>query len=184
MAEYYLISQLPSLDGIGDNTEIPITEERLYELCDRFMGKKAKIEIEKLTLLPPRVGEKSSSAVVEAWNDGERNLRFALAKVRSEKMNKSFDGTAHRLSNDHLKIASQAVAIDNPLEAERFLNNYRLTFLEALRPMDTFSEEYVYYYALKLKLLLHIRKFDTDAGITRYKKIYDSVLSGDGEVTE
>ncbi len=28
MAEYYLISQLPSLDGISENTPIPITEEQ------------------------------------------------------------------------------------------------------------------------------------------------------------
>ena len=29
MAEYYLVSQLPSLDGLGDNMPLPITEERL-----------------------------------------------------------------------------------------------------------------------------------------------------------
>lgn len=42
MAEYYLIAQLPSLDGLGDNMPIPITEERFLELCSRFLGKKAQ----------------------------------------------------------------------------------------------------------------------------------------------
>ena len=49
MAEYYLISQLPSLDGIGENTPIPITEERFLELCSRLLGKKAQNKIKKLT---------------------------------------------------------------------------------------------------------------------------------------
>ncbi|MBE6643646.1 MAG: hypothetical protein E7615_08345 [Ruminococcaceae bacterium] len=184
MAEYYLISQLPSLDGIADSAELPITEERLYELCDRFLGTKAKKEIEGLTLIPPKHGEKSQSALVEAWNEGERNLRFALAKVRSEKMKKTLGDAVFQVPSEYLKTASVAVEIDSPLEAERFLNKYRLEYLETLRPVDSFSLDYVYYYALRLKLMQHIRGFNKEAGITRYKKIYDSVLNGDGEVTE
>ena len=38
MAEYYLMSQLPSLDGVGENTPLPITEERFSELCHRFLS--------------------------------------------------------------------------------------------------------------------------------------------------
>ena len=49
MAEYYLISQLPSLDGIGENTQLTITEERFLELCHRFLGEKASNELENLT---------------------------------------------------------------------------------------------------------------------------------------
>ena len=41
MAEYYLISQLPSLDGIGENSPVPITEERFMELCEGSLKKKA-----------------------------------------------------------------------------------------------------------------------------------------------
>ena len=40
MAAYYLISQLPALDGIGDNVPLPITEERFVELCGRFLKAK------------------------------------------------------------------------------------------------------------------------------------------------
>ena len=42
MAEYYLVSQLPSLDGINENTPLPITTERFEELCRRFIGNGAK----------------------------------------------------------------------------------------------------------------------------------------------
>ena len=179
MAEYYLISQLPSLDGIGENSALPITEERFNELCSRFLSKKALNELNKLSLIPPRTPEKSSSALIEAWNMGERNLRLALCKVRTEKMKKSFDSGNNSLPVALIKAANTAAEAESPLEAENFLNRYRLDFLETLRPMDNFSDEFVFYYALKLKLILRIRQFDADSGKTAYRNIYNSVLNGE-----
>lgn len=179
MAEYYLISQLPSLDGIGENAPIPITEDRFLELCNRFLGKKAQTEIKKLTLVPPRIHEKSGSALIEAWNEGERNLRLALGKARAEKMKKPFEMGNRALPVELTKAASAAVEIENPLDAENFLSHYRLEFLETLRPMDTFSEDFVFYYGLKLKLMLRTRQFDEKLGEATYRNIYNSILNGD-----
>ncbi len=179
MSEYYLISQLPSLDGISENVPLPITEERFFELCNQISGKRIQNEINKMTLLPSREYEKSSSSLIENWNNGERNLRLALAKVRAEKMRKSFEIENNVLSSELIKIANTAVEIESPMEAEKFLNSYRLEFLETLRPMDNFSEEFIYYYGLKLKLISHIRQFDTNAGEIAYKNIYNSIMSGD-----
>lgn len=179
MAEYYFLAQLPSLDGIGENIPLPITPERFLELCERFLGKKAMLEVERLTLMPPREGEKSASALVEKWNEGERNLRLALAKVRAEKMKKPFDTENVSFSAEVMKAVRTAVEIESPLEAEKFLNGYRLDFLDSLRPMDAFSIESVYFYGLKLKLLLRIRQFDADKGTAAYKNIYNSIMNGD-----
>lgn len=179
MSEYYLISQLPSLDGLNENTPLPITEERFYELCDRFFGKKAKDKIKELTLLPSRDYEKSSSTFIDAWNDGERNLRLALAEIRAGKMKKTFERGNNPLPVELIKIATAATEAESPLEAEKLLNTYRLEFLEALRPIDNFSEDYVYYYSLKLKLILQLRQFDTAKGEAAYKKIYNSIVNGD-----
>lgn len=179
MSEYYLMSQLPSLDGIGENMPVPITEERFTELCNSFLGKKAQNKIIKLTLTPPPTHEKSGSALIEAWDEGERNLRLALAKVRADKMKKSFDAQINHLPVELTRVASTAADMDDPLEAEKFLDRHRLEFLESLRPMDTFSEDSVFYYGLKLKLLLRIRKFDTAAGETAYRNIYTSIMNGD-----
>ncbi len=179
MAEYYLVSQLPSLDGISENTPLPITSERFGDLCQRFLGKKSYIESEKLTLVPPRNPEKSSSALIEKWNEGERNLRFALAKIRAEKMNKNFDIENKSFSPALLQAVRTAVDIESPLDAETFLNKYRLDFLETLRPADSFSEEFVFYYGLRLKLLERIRKFDSESGEIAYRNFYDSIINGD-----
>ncbi|MBQ8908211.1 MAG: DUF2764 family protein [Clostridia bacterium] len=179
MAEYYLISQLPSLDGLSESAPLPITEERFAELCGRFLSKRARAIMEKLTLSPSRTVEKTGSALVDAWNEGEQNLRFALGKARAEKMKKAFDTESRIFPVEHVKAASAAMETENPMEAEKLLNLYRLQRLEALRPTDSFSEEYVFYYGLKLKLLLRIRQFDTAIGEKAYKSIYNAILNGD-----
>ena len=179
MAEYYLISQLPSLDGINENSPLPITQERFAELCQRFLGKKAQSEFEKLTLIPPVNPEKSSSGLIEKWNEGESNLRLALAKLRADKMNKPYDVGNRSFAVGLMQAARAAVESESPMEAEKLLNRYRLDFLESLRPTDSFSEDYVYYYGLKLKLIERIRKFDSESGESAYRNIYNSIMNGD-----
>ena len=179
MGEYYLISQLPSLDGLGENTPIPITEERFLELCGQLAGKKVSTELHRLSLVPSRNYEETTSSFIDAWNENERCLRLALGKVRAEKMKKPFDSGNTSLSLPILKAASAAVEMDSHLEAEKFLNRYRLDFLETLRPLDSFSEEFVFYYWLKLKLLLRMRQFDQEHGELAYRKIYHSIMNTD-----
>lgn len=179
MAEYYLIAQLPSLDGTNENMPTPITEERFLDLCARFLDKKAMAEIKGLTLAPALDQIKSSSALVQAWNKGEQSLRLALAKVRANKMKKPFTAGGAELPSELLKVAGIAVEMESPLEAENFLSDYRLKFLETLKPADVFSQEFVFYYGLKLKLLLRMRRFDKNLGEAAYKNIYNSILNDD-----
>ena len=180
MAEYYLISQLPSLDSVGEASPLPITEDRFCELCDRFLSKKLKNQLHSLTLSPKRDCDASGSALVDAWIESEQNIRFALCKVRAEKMKKHFDMQNRILPAQYIKAANSATEMENPMEAEKFLNRFRLETLESLRPMDSFSDEYILYYGLKLKLLLRIRQFDRETGEEVYRNIYNSILYGDG----
>ena len=179
MAEYYLISQLPSLDGISEATPVPITEERFLDLCGRSLGEAAQKTLAKLTLSPSRDLEEMASPLLDAWMQGERDLRLALAKVRAEKLSKPFDMANKSLPAELLKVAATAVELESPMEAEKFLSDYRLGFLEFLRPTDPFCEDFVYYYGLKLKLLLRSRQFDTRLGEAEYRNIYNSIMNGD-----
>jgi len=179
MAEYYFISQLPSLDAAGDTGPLPITTEGFDDLCARHLPGKALAVLRELTLLPPRSCENDRSGFVEAWNAAERGLRLALAKVRAEKMGKPFDTQNAVLSPEQLKFAADAIQLENPMEAEKYLTRCRLTLLEALRPIEPFALDYVFYYGIKLKLLQRIRSFDTAAGIAAYRNIYDSIVGGD-----
>lgn len=175
----YLISQLPSLDAVGEDTSLPITMETFLELCNRFLDKKTLREMGKITLTPPKNSESCDSSFVERWNEKERTLRLALCKVRAEKMKKPFDVGNRVLPVEHIKVAGAVIEMENPMEAEKHLNRYRLSLLEEDRPLDNFSKDYIFYYAIKLTLILRIKQFDTQAGEEAYRNIYNSILSGD-----
>ena len=178
MAEYYLISQLPSLDGISENMPLPISVDDFLSLCTASLNSKKWQELKALSLTPSREHKKSSSALLTAWNEGERNLRLALGVVRAEKMKKEFDKGEENIPTEFLNLASAAVESKTPWDAEVFLNDYRLEFLETLRPTDNFSDEFLFYYFIKLKLLSRIRQFSTELGKSAYKNIYSSILNG------
>ena len=93
-------------------------------------------------------------------------------------MKKSFDYDGP-LPDELLKVADAAVEFESPMDAEKFLFNHRISFLERLRPADAFSEEFVFYYGLKLKLLIRIRQFDAKLGEAAYKNIYNTILGED-----
>lgn len=203
MNQYYLMAQLPSLDAVSDAAPLPVTEERFLELCGRFLGKKALGVLRQLTIAPPRTREATGSRLADAWNDGERNLRLALVQVRTERLaalsrERQRNGTqasgasesaalSHLgaavepggLPADMLQAARTAAGMDNPLAAEQFLNKFRMDFLDGLRPSDPFSEDAVFYYGLKLKLLARMRRFDEQKGRDAYRTIYDAIMRGD-----
>ncbi len=178
MSQYYLMSQLPSLDGLGETSPLPITEKRFFLLCEEFLGKKGKKITSSLTLVPDRKVKKTGSKLVDGWYEGERELRLALAYVRATKQNKVFITNAP-ISSQLLTVAKTAVETEDPLSAEQYLNKIRLDRLESLRPMDGFCDEAVYYYGLKLKLISRIRQFDAELGQSAYQKIYSTVLAGE-----
>ncbi len=184
MNQYYLMSQLPSLDALTDGATIPVTEERFYELCSRFLGKKALKAVNELTLVPKRDCEKTGFKIIDDWNEGEKLLRVALGSVRANKMKKDFDTADDPLSATMLAVAKNAVEIGEPLEAEKFLNRFRLDFLESLRPADSFSEDAVFYYGLKLKIISRIYGFDETKGKEQYRNIYNSILNGNEQEAE
>ena len=106
-------------------------------------------------------------------------MRLALGKVRADKLNKQFDTENRTFTADLMQTVREAVEMDSPMEAEKVLNRYRLNYLEAIRPMNSFSEDFVFYYCLKLKLILRMRQFDAENGRTAYKNIYNSIMSGE-----
>ncbi|MBQ3048846.1 MAG: DUF2764 family protein [Oscillospiraceae bacterium] len=179
MAEYYLISQLPSLDGLTEVSPLPITTERFTELCHSFLGKKPRAVLDSLTIAPAKEPEDPASGLVAKWNEGERSLRLALAKLRADKLGKQFDAETRTFSPELLQAVRTAVEIDNPMDAEKFLNKYRLDFLETLRPLDAFSEEFLFYYGLKLKLVERMRKFNLESGEAAYRNIYGTIINTD-----
>ncbi len=180
MSQYYLLSQLPALEPYDGKGQMPITEERFQENCSRFLGAKEMAILNSISLIPPKEEKPSGSRLVDAWNHAERQLRLALAMVRAGKMGKTYSAVNEGIPSDVMQVASTAVDQADPMSAEDYLNRYRMDILNRIRPEDSFSEEAVYCYALRLKLLERIRLFDADRGRKSYQKIYTSILNGSG----
>ena len=179
MSLEYLISQLPSLDGAVDGAPLPITWEEFDALCSEFLGKRAQDLLEKVTLAPNKDEERLKSPLIDAWNKGERSLRLALAKVRAEKLKKQTDVENLDIGAETAKFVEIVIAQENPLKAEKALDDYRLSFLETIRPIDSFSEEFIFYYALRFKLLSRRRSFDDGKGEVAYQNFYQSIIRGE-----
>ena len=174
--QYYLVSQLPDISAAGEKSALPITEKYYRDLCSRFFDDKQKLILDKLSVDAPRLPESTGSDFLDTWYEKERNLRFALAQIRSQKMKKDAYTLPAGCTADIISAARTAVGMDSPYTAEGFLFEYRIKLLDNLRPLDSFSIDAVYSYGIKLMLVERMRKFDVENGKQSYHKIYDSIL--------
>lgn len=170
---YYLMAQLPA---ISENAkELPITENDFIELCSRFLDNKTLKAIKSLSLEPPLQNKSTGFSFIDKWYDFERNLRIALGQIRALKMKKDFP-ISDNISSDIMQMARTATGFESPLEAEEYLNSVRMEFLDNICPLDNFSTDAVFAYALKLKLICRMNMFTVKAGMESYRKIYDQIL--------
>lgn len=176
MAYYYLVSQLPNISSSDSKSSLPLNTKDFVELCSRFVSEKEKKIISNLSLVPPKQLKSTGSAFLDTWYEKERNLRFALAQIRSQRMKKDAVTLPPGCTTDIINAARTAVGMNSPYSAEQFLFDYRLRLLNDLRPLDAFSIDAVYAYGIRLMLIERIRKFNVENGTSAYHKIYDSIL--------
>ncbi len=176
MAYYYLVSQLPNISTTEGKANLPLNGKSFIELVGRFISEDEKITLNGLSLVPPKELTSTGSVFLDTWYEKERNLRFALAQIRAQKMKKDSIPLPPGCTADIVNIARTAVGMDSPLSAEQFLFEYRIKLLDEIRPMDNFSIDAVYAYGLKLMLVERMRKFDVENGKASYHEIYDNIL--------
>jgi hypothetical protein len=115
-------------------------------------------------------------ALVKRWREWERTLRLNIAQSRALKQKRELNVEVPKLPSDAVLAAKGAVAMDNPLEAEVFLDKTRWSFISDLQGMDTFSRNAMYAYLLKLLLMERRMAFNFNEGFTEYKALYTAIL--------
>lgn len=180
MAEYYyLTAQLPPVNLLSPP---PFSSfEDFEELAQRYLNKKDSAIFRGISEEPPRQAEKTGSAFLDGWYGFERSLRLALREARAAKLKWEVSSTFEEneiLSKSFLpvKIAHTAAVMENPLEAELFLNEERFNAADSIRGAAAFSSDAVFSYAVKLMLSLRAAKFSKEIGAAAYKKLYDKIL--------
>ena len=174
--QYYLMSQLPDISSVGEKSILPISEKYYRDLCSRFLNEKELLVLNSLSLEAPKTPVKTGSAFLDRWYESERCLRYALAQVRAQKLKKDTGPIPVSCPADVVQVARTAVGMGSPLAAEEYLQEYRLSVLENLQPIDNFSIDAVYAYGIRLMLVQRMKKFDKNIGTDSYHKIYDTIL--------
>jgi hypothetical protein len=176
---YFLIAQLPYL-SYG---QAPlITLPAFKELCREHLIKEHFVMLKHCVFgMPEGTAEfkPSNSAFIDGWRKRERILTLALARLRAGRLKTAGVQAvfpAEDLDIDTENQAKSAVLMDNPLEAELFLDKGRWDAVEALLKNTYFSVNAVYAYMLKLLLIERNAAFKAEEGFAEYKALYASIM--------
>lgn len=181
MAEYYyLMAQLPPVDI---SSPPPFSSfEQFKELALRYLNKKDARILRGISEEPPRKYEKTGSAFLDGWYEFERSLRLELRAARAAKLKWDVSPMSFEeydilnKSYSPVKIARAAASMEDPLQAELFLNEERFIAADIIRGAEAFSSDAVFSYAVMLMLSLRAAKFSKEKGAEAYRKLYDGIF--------
>ncbi len=170
MTNYYYT--VAALETIRLEEKVPISEAQFLQFAeDTIDGKDYQV------LLKSRWGhtEPTGLSFADQILSWEKELRLELAKARILKLN--FE-QALPASDGNYALQEQVravMALDSPLDRERFLDNLRWSFLEDMGACHFFDLEALVVYYLKLQLALRQAKFQEELGRESFEKAYAAV---------
>ncbi len=185
-AYYYTSATLPMLSY--DNP-MAVSREDFLDICFRTMSESDYSAVTSCAITPE--GEDDTGGFAGLYREWEIALRNALVRVRAKEQGVD-DREFQREGGNGFgvdEIASSAVKIDSPLEAEHFLNRARWNRVDELTSGHIMDLEYLQGYYLQLQILERKESFREDEGFQNYRKLYEDILSvrkegAENEVTE
>lgn len=162
---YYLISSLPDLKTDG---EMPMSFEEFLDLCKSHVSEEKYKILESLTLASEK------GPILKEWHEFYGNLTKEINSQRSLRLGKPYP-TAFDKDYSIAQVAAAALAAKNPLEAEKILLDCEFENLDSLVGLHAFDDEYLFGYAIKLKLLERQGCFEKQKGQAEFKRLFDQV---------
>ena len=177
---YFLGAQLPFLI-YGQNP--PMTSADFKALAWDLMESRDAVLLDYCTLDPDpeedpsqRSDSRIPSEFIKRWREWERSLRLNLARGRSVKLKRDGTVDAPEFPSDAVLAAKNALTMDSPLEAELLIDKARWDAIESFQGIDSFNENAMYAYLLKLLLMERRAAFDIEEGNAEYKALYTAIL--------
>ena len=166
---YYFFAATLTAITYGD--EPPMSSEKFRELCCEFLSSK-DAEYLKYCCYDPHLAlattEPTGSDFIDTFLYQQRCFLTKLASLRAKKLNRDLEID---VSEDDAITAKTAFEINNPLEAELYINKERWQALDDLVNINYYDVRSIYCYLLKLQLLEKKRIFDTAIGSAEYQKL-------------
>lgn len=161
MAYYYFVSSLPML-AFGEPP--PLSRALFREACAEHLRSGDLAALDALEAGPD---EPSRHPFLNAWRDGETQLRNAAARQRAARSQRDAAPFLREQRGFDLSIESavgEAFSRGTPLERERALDRVRWLQADALAGPDPFSSRAVLAYALRLRIAERWAVVDRDKG--------------------
>lgn len=176
MAQYYFTAS--SLPLLSIDTKPGITTEAFLSTCELHLSKRDYSILVNTSIQIPENEDALSGVALQCWS-WEKSLRNELVKLRANNLNLSADSFLKEgdVEFGTHRIATEAVKIESPLEAENYLNAARLAFLDSLSVGHYFDLTFLVIYYLKLQILDRMSLFDEEKGFEKYQEIYKNILT-------
>jgi hypothetical protein len=158
-----------------------MSSRAFLDLCKSLLNDEDREILELCALDPADYADSSMpdrSAFINNWRNWERSLKLNLARYRAQRLKRE-GGPALDPPDypaDAASAAKTAAAMDSPLEAEIFLDKARWDAIELFQGIDYFSNNTIFAYLLKLRLLERRALFKAEEGFAEYKGLYASII--------
>lgn len=168
---YYTVAALETI-RLGE--KVPISETQFLQFVEDTINAK-----DYQVLLKTRWGltEPTGLSFADRILSWEKELRLELAKARVLKLDFEPVQTLPTSDGDYalLEQVRAVMALDSPLDRERYLDNLRWSFLMEMGAGHFFDLEALVVYYLKLQLALRQAKFQEELGRESFEKAYAAV---------
>jgi hypothetical protein len=170
---YFFVAQLPMLT-YGDTA--PMSSEYFRDLALALLSKEDAGMLDYCKLDAASLGVvHTQSDFINGWVSRERTLRLNLAMARAAKYKRSIPGEeAHDVPRAE-QSAAEALSMNNPLEAEMYMDKGRWDAIDFLVGSNHFSVNTIYAYLIKLLILERHAQFKVDEGFAEYKSLYSAI---------
>ena len=171
---YYLGASLPLLLPQGDED---LCFADFLEDCRCHLSPR-EWRILKACRLNPAVDDLDLHPLLTRWIRWETSLRNEIVLLRAHNLGLEQERWVRENNGPAglFDIAREAVQQDNPLAAEKILDDARWSFLEELGVGHFFDFEALLVYSLKLQLRARQRLITREEGEGEYRRIYDLVV--------
>lgn len=171
-AYYYLMAQLPAL--VPGRAPL-MGSTQFLELCEQLLPPKEYALFSSLSLIP-QAGDTHPVSLTRAWYRYEISLRTQLAVLRAQRLSRPVPVVEGDTDLRSQADARSAMALESPLEAELFLIDRRVAFLDELQGSSWFDCGSAAAYLLKTMLLERRALFREEEGFSEYKRIYAAIM--------
>ena len=174
---YYFVATLPWLN-YGEKP--PLSSGDFREQCKAMLDPEDAALLRYCCFDPVLAIEtvkSTGSEFVDRLLERERTLIFNMACLRAAKLKRPAPGIPPHDIPRTEAVAKAVVEMEDPLEAELYMDQSRWVALDEMVGIDLFGLNNIFAFLLKLQLMERRQLFEVERGQTAYRELYGKILN-------